>query len=71
MSKGNFKGWKGICSNTGKFVDAEDGLAYVFDQIGILAFNHDAPDANIFLADLVEWYFSGNWIEVYEEEEDG
>lgn len=71
MRKGQLKGWKGICRNTGKFVAAEDGLAYVFDQIGIMAFNHEAPDAEMFLKDLVEWYFSGNWIEVYEEDEDG
>ena len=62
-------GWKGIFCNEGKFVDAEDGLSYVFDQIGIMAFNHDAPDAAMFLEDLLEWYFSGNWIEVYEEDD--
>ena len=68
MRKGELKGWKGIFCNEGKFVNAEDGLSYVFDQVGITAFNHDAPDAAMFLEDLVEWYFSGNWIEVYEEE---
>ena len=71
MPKGRFIGWKGICSNVGKFVPTEDGLAYVFDQVGILAFNHDAPDASEFGPMLIEWYFSGNWIEVYEEDEDG
>lgn len=69
MRKGKLKGWKGICSNAGKFVAVDDGLEYVFDQIGILAFNHDAPDAKMFLEDLVEWYFSGNWIEVREEDD--
>lgn len=71
MSKGKSKGWKGICSNAGKFVPAEDGLAYVFNQVGILAFNNDAPGAAEFAESTVEWYFSGNWIEVYEEDEDG
>lgn len=71
MRKGNFKGWKGICSNTGKFVPADEGVEYVFDQVGIMAFNYDAPDAEAFVKDTVEWYFSGNWIEVYEEDEDG
>ena len=68
MRKRRLVGWKGICSNAGKFVAAEDGLAYVFEQIGIMAFNHDATDAAMFLEDLVEWYFSGNWIEVYSDE---
>ena len=71
MRKGQLKGWKGICSNQGKFVPAEDGLEYVFDQVGIMAFNHDAPNATEFAESTVEWYFSGNWIEVYEEDEDG
>ena len=69
MSKGKLIGWKGICSNAGKFVPADEGFEYVFGQIGIMAFNYEEPDAKAFLADLVEWYFSGNWIEVYEEDE--
>lgn len=71
MKKNNFLGWKGIFSNEGKFVAAEDGLKYVFDQVGILAFNHDAPDATEFAEMLIEWFFSGNWIEVYEEDDYG
>ena len=70
MSKGKLKGWEGICSNAGKFVPVEEGLAYVFNQIGIEKVNPNAPEANA-LRELVEWYFSGNWIEVYEEDEDG
>ena len=71
MCKRKLEGWKGIFSNAGKFVAAEDGLAYVFDKIGILAFNKEAPDAEAFLEDLEDWYFSGNWVEVYEEDENG
>ena len=71
MAKGDLKGWKGIGPNRGKFVEADDGLQYVFDQIGIMAFNHEAPDAAMFLEELEDWYFSGNWIEVYEEDEYG
>lgn len=71
MRKGNLIGWKGIAVNKGKFVPADEGVEYVFEQVGIMAFNHDAPDATIFLDELVEWYFSGNWIEVYAEDEDG
>lgn len=67
----HFVGWKGICSNEGKFVAPEDGFEYVCDQVGIFAFNHDAPDALEFAYMMLEWYFSSNWIEVYEEDEDG
>ena len=69
-SNGNFKGWKGICKNAGKFVPAEDGFAYVCAQVGIMDFDHNAPDATEFAYMLVEWYFSGNWIAVYEGEDD-
>lgn len=70
MSSGDLKGWKGIFTNEGKFVPADEGFEYVCDQVGIMAFNHDAPDAKMFVESTVEWYFSGNWIEVYEEEDD-
>lgn len=68
MRKGKLKGWKGICCNTGKFVAAEDGLTYVFNRLGVLLVDPNAPEANALL-ELVDWYFSGNWIEVYEEDE--
>lgn len=67
-NKGNFKGWKGICSNEGKFVPAEEGFEYVCAQVGIMAFDHNAPDAEEFAHMIVEWYFSGNWVEVYSDE---
>lgn len=68
MSRGKFIGWKGITCNAGKFVAAEDGFSYVRDQVGITLFDHAAPDAKEFKEMLVEWYFSGNWIKVYEED---
>lgn len=71
MHKGKLKGWKGICSNAGKFVPADEGFAYVCDQVGIAAFDDSAPEAADFVASTVEWYFSGNWIEVHEEDDDG
>lgn len=71
MPKGKLIGWKGICSNAGKFVPADDGFEHICEQVGILDFDHNAPDAAEFVSSTVEWYFSGNWIEVYEEDEDG
>ena len=68
MHKGRFVGWKGICSNAGKFVPADEGFTYICEQVGIEVFNHSAPEATMFVESTVEWYFSGNWIEVYEED---
>ena len=68
MSKGKLKGWQGITLNDGKYVSAEDGFEYVCQQVGIAAFDDTAPEAEKFKEMLVEWFFSGNWIEVYEEE---
>ena len=68
MRKGKLKGWKGICCNTGKFVPADEGLKYVFNRVGIMLVNPNAPESDALL-ELVDWYFSGNWIEVYEEDE--
>ena len=65
MSKGALIGWRGITCNEGKFVDAEDGFAYVCQQVGIKDFDESAPESEEFKEMLVEWYFSGNWIEVH------
>ena len=62
MSEG--KGWRGIGPNAGKFVPADEGFEYVCAQVGVGSFDNNAPDAAEFKAALVEWYFSGNWIEV-------
>ena len=64
------KGWKGILANDGKFVDAEDGFDYAAKAVGIKEFDHKAPEAEEFKEFLVEWFFSGNWIEVKENEEE-
>lgn len=59
-------GWEGFGPNSGKFVSAEDGYEFVAQAVGILELDHDAPEAREFKEMLVEWYFSGNWIEVKE-----
>lgn len=68
MSKGKFIGWQGITLNAGKFVEAEDGFEYVCQQVGIEVHEENALTDD-FREMLIEWYFSGNWIEVYKEEE--
>lgn len=67
MKKGKLKGWEGIGPNKGKFVEADDAFPYVCKQVGIAAFYSTAPEAAEFRAMLIEWYFSGNWVEVYED----
>lgn len=62
------EGWKGIFCESGKFVPADEGFSYVCARVGITAFDHDAPIAAEFAEMVVDWFFSGNWIEVYEEE---
>lgn len=68
MSKGKLKGWRGIGPNAGQYIAAEDGFSYVRDRVGITLFDHTAPEASEFKEMLIEWYFSGNWIEVYTED---
>ena len=65
MSNATLLGWNGISSNEGKFVAAEDGFEYVCQQVGIEAFDSAAPEADEFKEMLIEWYFSGNWIEAH------
>lgn len=64
------KGWEGIGANSGKFVPVEDGFSYVAQAVGIVELDPDAPEAGEFKDELVEWYFSGNWIEIEENEEE-
>ena len=66
MSEG--KGWRGIGPNAGEFLAAEDAFGYVCQQVGITAFDSTALEADEFREMLIEWYFSGNWIEVDEKE---
>jgi hypothetical protein len=68
MRKGKLKGWRGIGPEAGEFVPADEGFEYICTHVGIGSFDYNAPDAAEFKAMLVEWFFSGNWIEEYEEE---
>ena len=68
MRKGKLKGWRGIGPNAGQYVAAEDGFEYVCQQVGIERFDRTAIDADEFEEMVVEWFFSGNWIEEYEED---
>ena len=64
----SIKGWRGISTNDGKFVPAEDGFSYAAKAVGVLDFDQTAPEAEEFKEMLTEWYFSGNWVEVKHDE---
>lgn len=69
MRKAKLLGWRGIGPNAGEYVAAEDGFVYACQQVGIEEFDRTALEAEEFKEMLIEWFFSGNWIEVYEEGE--
>lgn len=66
MSKGKLIGWRSVGPNTGEFVEASDGFGYACTQVGIEAFDETALEADDFKEMLIEWFFSGNWVEVHE-----
>lgn len=63
-------GYEGICSNKGKFVPVDEAFDYAAEKVGILDFDENAPDAAEFKDVLVEWFYSGNWIEVSDDGRD-
>lgn len=56
----------GIGTNSGKQVDGEDALDYAMRNCGAMFRNNaeDAPEYEDFKEAIVEWYYSGDWIEV-------
>lgn len=67
MRKGKLKGWRGIGPNASQYVAAADGFIHVCQQVGIWAYDSSFPLHAEFKEMLIEWFFSGNWIEEYEE----
>lgn len=57
------KVYKGIGPNEGKIVPKHMAFPYALRECGVLAVNSFAPEFGEFRKMLVEWYFSGNWIE--------
>ena len=60
------KGYKGIGPESGQFIAAEDAYEHVLQACGLSLSDSSAPLAQEAEQTLVEWYFSGNWVEVYE-----
>ena len=53
----------------GDFVPVDEALDYVLAKCGLAIIDPDAPDAEEAKEMLVEWFFSGNWVDVYDENE--
>jgi hypothetical protein len=57
----------GIGPNAGLVIPEEDALPYAMHQCGIPCIN-PAPDSEEFKGMLVEWFYSGSWLENGQEE---
>lgn len=64
------KGYSGILRERGKFVPADVACAYAMNKCGVTIIDPEAPMVEEFKEEIVTWFFSGNWVEVYEEGDD-
>ena len=65
------KGYRGFGHDAGKFVPFEERFDRAARECGITMHDPTAPLADEFRGMLVDWYFSGNWVEVLEDDCDG
>mgnify|MGYP000870726140 CR=1 FL=1 len=63
-------GYKGIGPEQGKYIKAENALAYAMERCGIQlsAAPGNPADEDEFLQMFLEWFYSGNWIPVENDE---
>lgn len=59
----------GLGPMRGQRVSQEDALSTAMKNCGIALENPAAPETDEFLEQLVEWYFSGDWLEEDEDNE--
>lgn len=60
--------YEGFGEHEGEYVLAPDALDYAMKQCGIVHSGSTSPEQREFDEMLVEWYFSGNWRAVREED---
>lgn len=60
--------YEGFNEHEGEYVSVQDALAYAMKQCGIVHSVGRSPDQQEFDEMLVEWYFSGNWRAIREED---
>lgn len=62
-------GYKGIGPESGRYVSAEDAPAYAMERCGIRLSGLPGDTQEEFILMLEEWFFSGDWVSVDEDEE--
>lgn len=63
--------YMGIGNEAGNIVFSDDFVSYAANRLGIsFDDNKSNEETEDFKQYLVDWYFSGNWMPVYEGEED-
>lgn len=62
-------GYKGIGPESGRYVSAEDAPAYAMERCGIRLSGPPGDTREEFLLMLEEWFFSGDWVPVKQDEE--
>ena len=60
--------YEGFGEHEGEYILASDALDYAMKQCGIVHSGSTSPEQQEFAEMLVEWYFSGNWRAIREEE---
>jgi hypothetical protein len=65
-------GYKGIGPEQGKCIKAENALAYAMERCGIRlsAMPADQRDHDEFCQTFLEWFYSGNWMPVEDNEQE-
>jgi hypothetical protein len=61
-------GYEGIGPEKGKYVSSESALAYAMERCGIKFSELPGDSRKEFRCALVEWFYSGNWIPVEQDE---
>jgi hypothetical protein len=62
-------GYRGVGPEREKYIEAEDALAYAMERCGIRFSGERADTKEDFKKDFVEWFYSGNWIPVEQNDE--
>ena len=60
--------YEGFGEHEGEYIVAPDALAYAMKQCGVIHTGETTPAQREFDEMLVDWYFSGNWRAIREEE---
>lgn len=54
---------------TGEIIESSEQLAYALKRCGIKVCDTDAPDYIVFIREFLEYFYSGNYVEIDDEYE--